>query len=77
MAQAFPQHPNLVGGFEPLQMECDAPDLIIEGEVPKELTGVFFRNGPQSTVCAARRLSPLRRRWHGARVLHRQRSSGL
>ena len=46
MAQAFPNHPNLIGGFAPIQMECDAPDLIIEGEVPKDLFGTFYRNGP-------------------------------
>jgi carotenoid cleavage dioxygenase len=46
MALPFPNHPNLVGGFEPLHTECDNPDLVIEGEVPKELSGAFFRNGP-------------------------------
>lgn len=46
MAQPFPNHPNLIGGFAPIQMECDAPDLIIEGEVPKDLFGTFYRNGP-------------------------------
>jgi len=29
-------------------MECDAPDLIVEGEVPRELNGAFFRNGPNA-----------------------------
>lgn len=46
MAKPFPNHPNLVGGYAPIQMECDAPDLIIEGEVPKDLYGTFYRNGP-------------------------------
>ena len=46
MAKPFPRHPNLIDGFAPLQMECDAPDLVIEGEVPRELNGAFFRNGP-------------------------------
>ncbi len=46
MAKPFPPHPNLVGGFAPLQMECEAPDLVVEGEVPRELRGAFFRNGP-------------------------------
>jgi len=46
MAKPFPNHPNLVGGFAPLQMECDAPDLVVEGEVPLDLNGTFFRNGP-------------------------------
>lgn len=46
MAQAFPRHEHLVGGFEPLHMECDAYDLVVEGEVPRELNGAFMRNGP-------------------------------
>ncbi len=46
MAQPFPDHPNLVGGFAPIHMECDAPDLIVEGEVPAALSGTFYRNGP-------------------------------
>lgn len=46
MAQPMPNHPNLVGGFAPIQMECDYPELIVEGEIPRELRGVFFRNGP-------------------------------
>ncbi len=46
MAQPLPDHPNLRGGYAPLQMECDAPDLIVEGEVPRELSGTFYRNGP-------------------------------
>lgn len=45
MAKPFPDHPNLVGGFAPIQMECDAPDLIVTGEIPKNLSGAFFRNG--------------------------------
>ncbi len=46
MARPFPNHPNLLGGFAPIQMECDAPNLVIEGEVPADLNGTFFRNGP-------------------------------
>ena len=46
MAKPFPDHPNLNGGFAPLLMECDAPDLVVEGEIPLELNGAFFRNGP-------------------------------
>ena len=41
MAQPMPKHPNLVGGFAPIQMECDAPDLVVEGEVPADLAGTF------------------------------------
>ena len=46
MAKPFPNHPNLIGGFAPIQMECDAPDLIVDGEVPRDLNGTFYRNGP-------------------------------
>lgn len=46
MASPFPKHPHLTGGFEPLRTECDNPDLVIEGEVPRELNGIFYRNGP-------------------------------
>ena len=27
-------------------MECDAPDLVIEGELPRDLHGTLLRNGP-------------------------------
>ena len=46
MAIAFPSHPNLIEGYAPIQMECDAPDLIVEGEIPRDLFGTFYRNGP-------------------------------
>ncbi len=46
MANPFPDHPNLVGGFEPLRMECTVDDMIVDGKVPDDLSGVFFRNGP-------------------------------
>ena len=45
MAQPFPGHPYLEGAFAPIGMECDAPDLVVEGEIPRELRGVLFRNG--------------------------------
>jgi carotenoid cleavage dioxygenase len=46
MTQPFPQHPFLSGPTAPSGIECDAPDLIIEGELPADLNGVYFRNGP-------------------------------
>src|SRR6267378_5094808 len=30
----------------PIPMECDAPHLKIEGELPRELNGTLYRNGP-------------------------------
>jgi carotenoid cleavage dioxygenase len=46
MTQPFPQHAFLSGPTAPSGVECDAPDLIIEGELPADLQGVYFRNGP-------------------------------
>jgi carotenoid cleavage dioxygenase-like enzyme len=42
MAKMFPNHPNLIGGYAPIQMECDAPDLIVQGEVPRELATAYL-----------------------------------
>ncbi len=42
----WPDNAFLQGYYEPLTTECDAPDLVIEGEIPKDLNGTFFRNGP-------------------------------
>ena len=46
MTELYPDHPNLRGNYAPLRMECNIQDLIIEGEVPKELFGSYYRNGP-------------------------------
>ena len=46
MAQPFPKHPNLTGGFAPIQMECDVRDVVVVGELPLDLNGSFYRNGP-------------------------------
>lgn len=46
MTQPFPNHPFLTGAAAPSGVECDAPDLVIEGELPADLRGVYFRNGP-------------------------------
>jgi carotenoid cleavage dioxygenase len=42
----MPEHEFLTGAFTPLRMECNAPDLLVEGEIPKEIRGSFFRCGP-------------------------------
>lgn len=47
MAQAFFEHPFLTGHHTPNRMEVDAPDLIIEGDLPDDLEGVFYRNGAE------------------------------
>ncbi len=46
MTQPFPDNMFLKGPTAPSGIECDAPDLIIEGELPADLQGVYFRNGP-------------------------------
>ena len=46
MTQPFPDNMFLKGQTAPSGIECDAPDLIIEGELPADLRGVYFRNGP-------------------------------
>lgn len=47
MAKPFPPHPYLHGHHAPNRFEADAPDLVIEGEIPDDLAGVFYRNGPE------------------------------
>ena len=47
MTQAFFDHPYLSGHHEPVRFEATAPDLIVDGEIPKDLAGVFYRNGPE------------------------------
>jgi carotenoid cleavage dioxygenase-like enzyme len=46
MTQPFPDNMFLTGATAPSGIECDAPDLIVEGELPADLQGVYFRNGP-------------------------------
>lgn len=46
MTQPFPNDPFLQGYFAPIGVECDAPDLVIEGELPADLAGTYYRNGP-------------------------------
>ncbi|MEQ8347263.1 MAG: carotenoid oxygenase family protein [Sneathiellaceae bacterium] len=46
MTAAFPEIRHLQGNFAPLLMEGEAHDLVVEGEVPRELAGSLYRNGP-------------------------------
>lgn len=47
MTKSFFDHPYLSGHHQPVRFESTAPDLIIEGEIPADLAGVFYRNGPE------------------------------
>lgn len=40
------QNPFLQGNFSPWPMEGDAVDLRVSGEIPRDLNGTFYRNGP-------------------------------
>ncbi|MGH7858950.1 MAG: carotenoid oxygenase family protein, partial [Candidatus Binatia bacterium] len=39
-------NPFLQGNFAPWRMEGEAEDLEVEGEIPRELDGTWYRNGP-------------------------------
>ena len=46
MSQPFPAQPFFVGNYAPISFEADAPDLPVRGELPKDLAGTLYRNGP-------------------------------
>ena len=39
-------HPYLHGPFAPTDIEYDADDLEVEGEIPADLCGAYVMNGP-------------------------------
>ena len=47
MSGPFFDHPYLTGHHAPVRFEADAPDLIVEGTIPDDLSGIFYRNGPE------------------------------
>ncbi len=46
MSQPWPDHPMLRGLWEPWPMEGEIHDLPVTGEIPRELAGTLYRNGP-------------------------------
>lgn len=46
MTEALRRNPYLDGNFAPLPTEYDLATLPVTGEIPRELNGVLFRNGP-------------------------------
>ena len=46
MTRPYPNDPFLQGYFAPCGVECDAPDLVVKGELPADLVGTYYRNGP-------------------------------
>jgi len=43
---AYPAHPNLGGAFAPYLHEDETTKLEVQGEIPRELLGTLYRNGP-------------------------------
>ena len=46
MTTPYPAHPQLVGNYAPIRMECDIDDVIVRGELPADLDITYYRNGP-------------------------------
>ncbi|RJG22074.1 carotenoid oxygenase family protein [Massilia cavernae] len=44
--KAFPQQPTYTGFNEPSRVEADVCDLEVEGELPLDLNGTYYRVGP-------------------------------
>ena len=52
MAQPYPaDNPMMQGAFEPIGMECDYADLIIDGEIPAVADG-FLRFEPVADLAS-------------------------
>lgn len=46
MTSIFPDDPYLTGYYLPFRAEMEADDLVVVGELPDDLDGTFYRNGP-------------------------------
>ena len=46
MSRPFPDHPMTSGLWKPWLMEGEAHDLPASGEIPRDLAGTLYRNGP-------------------------------
>lgn len=42
----FPNSPSYTGPFTPVRVEADVEDLMVEGEIPSDLDGAFYRVQP-------------------------------
>lgn len=51
-------HPYLHGAFAPTNVEYDAEDLEVEGEIPADLCGAYVMNGP------SQRFEPVNKKYH-------------
>jgi carotenoid cleavage dioxygenase-like enzyme len=80
MASPFSANPYLSRGFEPIRMECDYAHLNLEGEIPRDLDGTFYRIGPNPQFAPRGTYNPLNGdgmvhafRLHDGRVSYRNR----
>ena len=46
MTTPYPDHPQLTGNYAPIRMECDIDDVIVRGDLPRDLDITYYRNGP-------------------------------
>jgi len=46
MSKPIPSVPFLEGNFRPWSLEGDVHDVSVKGEIPRELNGAYYRNGP-------------------------------
>ena len=46
MSRPFPNDLFLRGNYAPWPIEGEIHDLVVEGEIPRELNGTLYRNGP-------------------------------
>src|SRR5690606_13124286 len=46
VTQSFPESMDFKGHNEPVRIECDIYDLVVEGRIPDEIDGVWYRSVP-------------------------------
>jgi len=46
VSQQFPDSPWFNGNFAPISFEAEADNVMVRGDMPKELRGTLYRNGP-------------------------------
>lgn len=59
MVRPFRLDPYMSKGFEPIRMECECAHLSIEGEIPADLNGSFYRIGPNPQFAPREHYNPL------------------
>jgi len=46
MTSAFPKTMDFAGYNQPSRLECDVYDLVVDGEIPKDMEGIWYRSIP-------------------------------